>query len=92
MRTIKTKYKTTDELATEVAERNRKATQTLDVLLKLSVGLASKLGSIVVHADEMLSPSGHDFDKITMIQLLRDSEVMDWITKMDKMALLPKKR
>ena len=60
--------------------------------LKPEISLLSKLGSIAVHADEMLSPKGHDFDKIALTSLLNDPEVKAWIAAMDKMAMLPKKR
>ena len=60
--------------------------------LKPSVALLSKLGSIAVHVEELLSPKGHDFDKIALEQLLNDAEVKVWISDMDQMAMLPKKR
>lgn len=60
--------------------------------LKPSVTLLVKLGSIIVHADELVSPNGHHFDGVALQQLLEDEEVKTWITAMDKMAFLPKKR
>lgn len=51
-----------------------------------------KLGSIAVHVEEMLSPKGHDYDRIAIEQLLKDAEVVEWIKAMDKMAMLPVKR
>jgi len=60
--------------------------------LKPSPGLLSKLGSIAVHVDEFLSPSGHAFDRIALKSLLDDAEVREWIKQMDSMAMLPKKR
>ncbi len=54
--------------------------------------LLIKLGSIAIHAQEMLSPNGHVFDKIALETLLQDLEVMIWLKEMDKMAFLPKKR
>ena len=59
---------------------------------KPDVALLVKLGSIVVHTDEMLSPTGHGFDKIATQQLIADPEVQEWLAAMDKMAMLPKKR
>lgn len=56
------------------------------------LSLLVKLGSIAVHADEMLSPQGHQFDKIAIRSLLEDSEVKEWIKQMDASALLPRKR
>jgi hypothetical protein len=57
-----------------------------------NASLLVKLGSIAVHADEMLSPDGHDFDKVALEQLLKDPEVVEWLAAMDKMAMVPKKR
>jgi hypothetical protein len=60
--------------------------------MKPSPSLLCKLGSIAVHAEEMLSPSGHDFDRIALKSVLDDAEVKQWISEMDSMAMLPKKR
>jgi hypothetical protein len=51
-----------------------------------------KLGSIAVHADEMLSPGGHDFDRVALQGLLADPEIVEWLAGMDRMAMVPKKR
>ena len=55
-----------------------------------SLALLSKLGSITVHAEEMLSPDDHEFDRVALGALLADPEVQQWIKSMG--ALLPKKR
>lgn len=60
--------------------------------LKPSTRLLIKLGSIAVHADEMLSPKGHAFDRIALDSLLKDEEVCVWVSEMTKLALLPVKR
>lgn len=60
--------------------------------LQPSASLLCKLGSIAVHAEEMVSPTGHGFDKIAMQQLLDDPDVKQWIEGMDALAMLPKKR
>lgn len=60
--------------------------------LQPSVSLLCKLGSIAVHAEEMVSPTGHALDKQAMETLLQDTEVLLWIAQMDKLAMLPKKR
>lgn len=57
-----------------------------------TVPVLCKLGSIAVHADEMLSPDGHAFDRVALQQLLADPEVVAWLAEMDKAAMLPKKR
>ena len=60
--------------------------------MKPGAALLVKLGSIAVHADEMLSPDGHEFDRITIKQLLADDEVAAWIKQMSGLAMLPVKR
>ena len=60
--------------------------------LKPGAALLCKLGSIAVHADELLSPDGHAFDRTALDQLIADDEVKAWIAAMAKMAMLQKKR
>ncbi len=57
-----------------------------------SGSLLCKLGSIVVHADELLSPHGHQFDADALKALIADSDVQHWIKEMGAMALVPLKR
>lgn len=57
-----------------------------------TLSLLVKLGSIAVHADEFISPNGHDYDKIAIQSLLKDKEVIEWLSEMDKAQFLPKKR
>lgn len=59
---------------------------------KPNTSLLCKLGSIVVHTQEAKSTHGHDYDWIALNLLLADPEIEDWIEKMDKLALIPKKR
>lgn len=59
--------------------------------LKPSPALLCKLGSIAVHADELISPNCHEFDRIAL-QNLFDSEVKEWIEAMTEMAMVPLKR
>jgi len=73
--------------------------------MKPDIGLLIKLGSIVVHAQEMLeqkevkhlfasishlAPS--QFDRAAIEVLLGDSRVVEWIEEMTKQAFLPVKR
>lgn len=58
--------------------------------LRPSLKLLVKLGSIAVHADEMLSASGEAIDRLELEQLLLDADVQQWIKDMG--ALLPLKR
>lgn len=60
--------------------------------LKPSASLLIKLGSMVVHLEEMMSSKGHDFDKHALDTLYADEEVKAWFAAMNKMAFLPVKR
>lgn len=61
--------------------------------LKPSLALLVKLGSIVIHMDELLHPvKGHVFDKYALDSLASDPDVQEWIQQMNKMAMLPVKR
>lgn len=55
-------------------------------------GLLAKLGSIAVHAEEMISPAGHIYDKAALETVLVDPEVTEWLDDMRAMAMLPVKR
>jgi len=58
--------------------------------LKPSIGLLSKLGSIVMHADELISSDGHHFDRSELETRLADPEVKNWLEAMG--PLVPAKR
>jgi len=58
--------------------------------LQPSVQLLSKLGSIIVHAEELLGLMGHAFDKVALGALFNDPEVRTWIKAMG--PFLPVKR
>lgn len=58
--------------------------------LKPSVALLSKLGSIAVHTQEMLSMKGHGFDRVAILGLLDDPEVKEWVKAMG--VYMPVKR
>lgn len=60
--------------------------------LQPTPSLLVKLGSIAVHAEELMSPGGHPFDKAALGTLYDDPEVKEWIAQMTKMAMLPVKR
>lgn len=60
--------------------------------LKPPVTVLVKLGSIAVHAEELLSPTGHHFDRTALQTLFDDPEVKGWLAQMDAMAMIPKKR
>lgn len=58
--------------------------------LKPSLGLLTKLGSIAVHAEEMLSPKGHPLDREALKSVLSGVEVQQWIKDMG--VYMPVKR
>ena len=60
--------------------------------LKPSPTLLIKLGSLIVHYQELNSDDGHTFDKMTIDSLLTDPEVTEWIREMNTLAFLPQKR
>ena len=54
-----------------------------------SLSLLCKLGSVCVHAAEVLSPKRHEFDVVALRGLLDDPEVVEWLSEMRAAALLP---
>ena len=60
--------------------------------LSPSPALLAKLGSIIVHYEEFLSPTGHGFDQAAFRVLVEDAEVMEWMKAMRKIALIPEER
>lgn len=60
--------------------------------LRIGVSMAVKLGSIAVHAQELLSPKRHEVDVAALRTLLEDQEVTQWLDAMSKMAFLPVRR
>lgn len=61
-------------------------------LFNISPSLASKLASIVVHADELLGPDSHQVDLKALRSAVQDAEVDGWIASMTAAALAPVKR
>lgn len=64
----------------------------MDDPLKPKLQLLVKLGSIAIHAEEMMSLDAHTFDQIALTNILNDYEVREWLNAMGKMAMLPVKR
>lgn len=58
----------------------------------LHTSLVAKLGSILVHIEEYLSPTGHAFDRHVLDSLMKDEEVQEWMEQLREMAMLPRKR
>lgn len=61
-------------------------------MMQPSATVLCKLGSIAVHADEVMNPGAHLFDRIALQGLLTDPEVVEWLAMMDAAAMLPVKR
>ena len=66
------------------------ANKRLKTALTVSPALASKLASIVLHTEEMLSVKGHFFDKVALEAACRDPEVKAWMKALG--PLVPVKR
>ena len=54
--------------------------------------LLAKLGSAIVHADEMCKIGGHRYDRVAFESLLDDEEVRAFLDALGKLAMLPIKR
>lgn len=61
-------------------------------MLTPSAALLCKLASIVVHADELTGPAGHQFDQVALQQLIFDPEVKEWMAAMTAAGMAPVKR
>jgi len=61
-------------------------------IFKPSPQLLIKLGSIIVHYEELNSPHGHQLDDAAIKALMLNEDVLEWFEGMKKMALLPVKR
>lgn len=59
---------------------------------KMTPALAAKVGSFLVHIEEVMSSKGHNFDAIAARSLLADAEVQAWLKGLRKLAMLPVKR
>lgn len=57
-----------------------------------SASLLIKLGSVIVHQEELMGPNGHSFDKHALDTVRNDPEVVQWLDQMTKAAFLPVKR
>jgi len=62
-------------------------------LTDLSMPVLVKLGSIAVHAQEIIAEGVvNEFDKGAVVSCLADPDLQKWLKDMDAAALLPKKR
>ena len=61
--------------------------------LQPSASLLCKLGSLAIHASEMLDPIiGRGVDRVALSQACTDPEVVAWLAEMGKMAMIPVRR
>lgn len=60
--------------------------------LNVEPSTLAKIGSALVHAEELLSPGGHEFDLEAFRRLMEDKEVVAWLDSGRAMAMLPVKR
>lgn len=59
---------------------------------KMTLSLEVKLGSVLVHVQELLSPEGHPVDRQALESLLSDPEVTAFQEALEAKALLPLRR
>jgi len=71
-------------------EHRKKEVKEVFDAFKPSIALLSKLGSLIVHADEFMSVGGHTVDRETFRNLLANPDVQQWMKAMG--PLLPLKR
>lgn len=58
----------------------------------ISLTLLIKLGSIAIHAEELISPTGHIFDKGALRGLLQDKEIRELLNNPNFKVFFPEKR
>lgn len=57
-----------------------------------SASLLMKLGSALIHAEELTAPGSHPLDLAAFTGMANDPEVVEWREAMNALALLPVKR
>lgn len=60
--------------------------------LKPDAGVIIRAASIIQHFDEYTRPGGHAFDLTSARSLLEMPDMQQWMSELDAMTLLPKKR
>lgn len=60
--------------------------------LRPSMILLAKLGSIIVHYEELSSPNGNEIDKMALRMLSGNADIIEWMRAMRELALIPEKR
>jgi hypothetical protein len=60
-------------------------------VFELDAGLASKLASVVVHAQEFTDPViSHPVDRVALEQACHDPDVVEWVRSLGPLAPLPR--
>jgi len=80
----------TDKAGADEKAKAQEAAQRQEAALKPEKGLLAKLGSIAVHAYEMMSPGGQSLDQHELVVRLNDPEVRKWLKDMGEMVPLPR--
>lgn len=73
------------------AENARLAARSTAIPQFASLADAARVAAIVVHAQEYLSPTGHEMDAVALRALVASPEVHAWLAQFEP-ALLPLKR
>ncbi len=60
--------------------------------MDISLVLAAKLGSLVVHVQEYLSRNSNPVDRSAIETIINDPEIAEWIKVLEKDALVSVKR
>lgn len=59
---------------------------------EIGLGLLSKIGSLIVHADEFMSEGGHAVDRQAFQAQMNDPEIAGFLEELRAASLLPVKR
>lgn len=61
--------------------------------MTIGAALASKLASVVVHADELFGPDGRvGFDDRALMQAVHDPEVQEWVKSLGPLAPVKRRK
>lgn len=61
-------------------------------LPKPTEAVAIRMASALIHADEFMSPHGHEFDLEAFRRVFDDPDVSAYLQELDALALLPLRR
>ena len=81
-----------ESIQKEIDRKERKDQKIEIDLFRPSPAIMCALVSAVVHAEEFMSPGGHQFDLTAFSQCIDQPEVREWINGMVKAGFAPVKR